>query len=647
MKIQHWVSSVACFLLSQNVAVAQTKSNIKFGKITIQDFNLSAHSFDSSASAIILADIGDCYYNMGTMINTRHRRMKIINNKGFNIANIEIPLYVNGMHGQHITNLKANTYNIENGQIQEIKLDSKSTYTEHVVDNFEFKKFTFPAIKEGSIIEYSYQIESPINFNISTWEFQGRYPCLWSEFSASIPEYFNFVFLSQGYLPYYIKPKDDPQYHGDYRWVMKDVPAIKDEPYTTTISNHIAKIEFQLSSIWMSGRLTDILSNWPKIGKLLMEDVYFGADIGKNNGWMDDEMISITAGAHSDLEKARKIFRFVRDNFSSKSSSGIYASTALKTVFKNRSGTEAEINLLLSAMLNHEKILSKPVILSTRPHGYTNELYPLMTRYNYVVCYASIDSSDCFLDASVSVNGFNHLPDYCYNGQARIVDEENPVPVYFTPDSLREQKITNVLIINDEKGNLTGSFQSTLGYCESFELREKIKKKSEGDFSKEFVAGIGPDIRIGQVEMDSLAKLEDRIKIHFDFDMKPFSGEDIIYFNPMFTEGRVENPFKALDRQYPVEMPYAIDKTYLLEMEIPAGYTIEELPKSAQMSLNENDGYFEYLVQKSDHSIQMRSRIKLNKTFFSPEEYTLLRDFYTTVLKKQSEMIVFKRKSRA
>ena len=201
---------------------------------------------------------------------------------------------------------------------------------------------------------------------------------------------------------------------------MKDIPAIKEEPFTTTTKNHIARIEFQLSSIWSMGRSMDILSSWPKIGRQLMENQSFGADIAKNNGWLDDPLINILGNTRSDLEKAQKIFSFVRDNFSCKAYSGIYASTPLKTVFKNKRGTEAEINLLLSAMLNHEKILSKPVILSTRSHGYASVIYPLITKYNYVVCYASIDTSNIFLDASVPVNAFNHLPDYCYNGQARV-----------------------------------------------------------------------------------------------------------------------------------------------------------------------------------------------------------------------------------
>ncbi|MBM3416741.1 MAG: hypothetical protein FJY20_09925 [Bacteroidetes bacterium] len=33
----------------------------------------------------------------------------------------------------------------------------------------------------------------------------------------------------------------------EYHWVMKNVAALKEEDFTSTIDNHIAKIEFQLT----------------------------------------------------------------------------------------------------------------------------------------------------------------------------------------------------------------------------------------------------------------------------------------------------------------------------------------------------------------------------------------------------------------
>jgi hypothetical protein len=90
-------------------------------------------------------------------------------------------------------------------------------------------------------------------------------------------------------------------------------------------------------------------------------------------------------------------------------------------------------------------------------------------------------------------------------------------------------------------------------------------------------------------------------------------------------------------------MPYARAETYLLNMEIPEGYTVEELPKSSRVDYNGDEGLFEYLVVKNPSFIQLRSTIKLNKATFFPEDYQTLRDFFGYIVKKHSEQIVLKK----
>jgi hypothetical protein len=87
-----------------------------------------------------------------------------------------------------------------------------------------------------------------------------------------------------------------------------------------------------------------------------------------------------------------------------------------------------------------------------------------------------------------------------------------------------------------------------------------------------------------------------------------------------------------------------MDETYVLNMEIPNGYVVDEMPKSARVSLNGTEGSFEYIIAKDDASIQMRSRIRLNKATFEPDDYSTLRDFFAFIVKQQSEQIVFKKK---
>ena len=80
-------------------------------------------------------------------------------------------------------------------------------------------------------------------------------------------------------------------------------------------------------------------------------------------------------------------------------------------------------------------------------------------------------------------------------------------------------------------------------------------------------------------------------------------------------------------------------------MEVPKGYEVDELPKEVVVRLNENnDGIFEYRISEVNSIISLRSRLRISHTFFLPDEYPTLREFFNLVVKKHSEQIVFKKK---
>jgi hypothetical protein len=70
---------------------------------------------------------------------------------------------------------------------------------------------------------------------------------------------------------------------------------------------------------------------------------------------------------------------------------------------------------------------------------------------------------------------------------------------------------------------------------------------------------------------------------------------------------------------------------------------VEEMPKSAKVAYNGDQGSFEYLVAHQDNMLQLRCRIKLNRAYFSSDDYASLRDFYAFIVKKESEQIVLKK----
>jgi Domain of Unknown Function with PDB structure (DUF3858)/Transglutaminase-like superfamily len=655
----------------------QDKPSYKFGKITPEDFNLSAEKFDSGANALIISDVGIAKFEGNdkgyfTVIFTHYMRVKIINKNGFDIGSREIDLFHNGTGDyERLTSLKVSTFNIENGVIAETKLDEKSVFTQKYNNNIDETKFSVPALKEGAIFDLEYTIKSPFDYRLQPWSFQGEYPRLWSEFSVMIPPPLHYVMRMQGdghfdmdttralNIFYSVRETNGTSSEDFYnivgssvyrRWVKKDVPAIHEEPFTTSIDNYYSRVTFQLKYIqWSSdGPQHDQSSTWNASSKDLLEAEDFGQALNHENNWMSDELKGIVQGSNSEDERAFKIYCYIRDNFKTIGKDGysknsIHTHNSLKDVFKKREGNVAEINLLLTAMLRKAEIKADPVILSTRDHGIADPSYPLTAEYNYVICEAHPKNKWITLDASEPYNGYGQLPVSCYNGWAHVINAEMPIPIYFDADSMRESSVSSVIIINDEKGKITGAYSSTFGKSESSEARKEINNSSEKDYLKKTQKEMGSDFNLENFKIDSLKKCEFPLTIHYDFEMKNLSSGDILYFNPMLEDGYKTNPFKSMNRHYPVEFPYKIDETYLLTMDIPVGYQVDELPKSARVAYNENEGSFEYLIQKGESSIQMRVHLKFNKAFFPVEEYRTLRDFFSYVVKKESEQVVFKK----
>jgi hypothetical protein len=658
-----------CFLFALQI-FAQEKNKIKFGDVSEKDFTNKIYSIDKNANAVVIADIGSSNIegNNKAWFSLRYKHFKrihILNKNGYDIANVSISLYADGSDEEQLDKLRAVTYNLENGKVVETKLDIKNNvFKDKVSKSRVVNKFTFPNVKEGSIIEYEYTIVSDYLTNLQPWEFQGAYPHLWSEYNLSLPAFLGYVFLSQGYKTFDIKSKEqhnesfqiaDSRGAGaterfsfnsnvdDYRWVIKNVLPLKEENYTSTLDNHIAKIEFQLSEYKDPLRYRNIMGTWPTLTEDLLNSEIFSLQVNKENGWLKDMMAPLINTTGSNADKAIKIFTYVQNNFTCINHSRFSMDQTLKGLVKTHSGNVAEINLLLTAMLKYAAIETDPVILSTRSNGYTFSMYPILSKFNYVICRTIIDGKTYYLDASEPNIGFGHLPLRCYNGHARVVNKAAEA-VELSSDGVAETKTTTIFIINDEKGKLIGSWQQTPGYYESLELRNLVKENGNEQLQKDIKKAFGAEIAISNFRVDSLDKYENELGIHFDFDIED-EKDETIYLNPLFGEGYKENPFKSAERYYPVEMPYAMDETVNLQLEVPHGYVVDELPQSIIVKLNDqDDGIFEYRISQSGDNISLRSRVRFKRTFFMPEEYTALREFFNLIVKKHAEQIVFKKK---
>jgi len=649
---------------------AQGKEHLKFGKISAADFTLKSPVIDSNTSAVVLSDEGTSRIegnNKGwfSLIYRHTKRIKILDKKGFDAGNVSIDLYTSPDGEEKLREVKGITYNLENGAVQQTKLEAANIFREKQNRNWVSRKFTFPNLREGSIIEYTYTIESEFLFNLRSWEFQGEYPRLFTQYTVHIPEFFQYVFLSQGWIKLKNTKKDVFKtwsvtesnsvqatehytlsgYETQNTWSATDVPAIKEEPFTSSVGNHNSKIDFQLSQYrFPNTPPKDIMGNWATASEQLLKHENFGAAITRSNFWLGDEVKKIVSGTTTDLESVRAIHAFVRDHFTVTRSDGIYISdqTTLRDVFRKKSGTATEINMLLIAMLRQRGIAADPMLLSTRSHGWASPYYPLLNKYNYLICAARIDGKPYYLDATRPRLGFGKMPLECYNGSAFVVSSA-PQNVNFEADSVHEKKTTLLFLMNNADGKrISGTFNSTPGYYESVQIRDLLATKDMDAYFKDAEKSYAFPMKFSEPHIDSLKNVDFPVSVRYnvDFDL---GTESMIYLNPMFSEAVKTNPFVSAERKYPVEMPFTMYQLYVLNMEIPKGYEVEELPKSTRVRLNGNEGVFEYIISSSGGKIMLQSKIDIKKANFVAEDYQTLRDFFGHIARKHNEQVVLKK----
>lgn len=656
------------FLLPAAGAVAQQgRPDMNFGEITAATFASDTYSIDSAAGAVILFDHGtvnfDPSYGNGgqfSIVFEKHTRIRLLHKNAFGLASFTLTTSRNGGSSPYVEDFKGATYNLEDGRIVTTQLDKSNIFKDQ---NGELKleKVAFPNVKEGAVIEYSFRVVYPGSHYIPPWNFQGEYPELWSEYDITVPQLYEYAVKNQGYQKYVIDTTilssasfpvnlyamEGMPFRGSWSgqtvrriWALQDVPALgKPEPYTTTLRNHLSKIEFQLSGVHVNGYDRTFRTNWTELTEELMKNDKFGSPLTDHNRWLDEPLKTIIAGETTPAGTVRKIFSFVRDHFDATNTEGLYLSQPLKKIWEDKKGNVADINLLLTALYRHEGLDAVPVILSSRAHGMAVESYPLLSDYNYVICRVRVDGNTYLLDASKTYVGFGQLPELCYNGWGRAIgNAADRIPLW--PDSVTESRSTLVLLSNTDSG-YTGSYSRQTGVFESMDLRLRMRRTKPEDFFESLRKTMPEYRQMGDAGFDSLADPEQPVSWHYQMKYN-FTG-NTIYFNPVFHERFNNNPFTSPVRHYPVEMPFCINNSYTLKMDIPKGYAVDQLPKSRRVKLEDDTGLFEYLIESDSTAVSVQLRLQIKKTYYGLEEYQGLKDFFSLIVNKEKESIVFKK----
>ena len=176
--------------VSFNLSAQNNLSNIP--PVTAADFAPVSPLVDSGTEAVILLDSGsstiDANPQDGFFVNYFVFRRILVRKKTSldEVSKISIGFDVE-LNGKKLKNVKAFTYNMENGHITKTAVQENDLFVDDSKSNRKTEKFAFPNAKDGSIIEYQFSKKID-TYNLIDWNFQSGYPVLKSAYSVQVPD---------------------------------------------------------------------------------------------------------------------------------------------------------------------------------------------------------------------------------------------------------------------------------------------------------------------------------------------------------------------------------------------------------------------------------------------------------------------------
>lgn len=634
---------------------------IKFGQINPDQF-VNATT-DSTAEAVVLYDYGEVTFDNNNsdlwLVSHYHIRLQIRKKSAYDRATIEL-ITRRGKTGQQemVSDFEGYTYNLVDGNVSIDQLTKTGHFTERASDQFWIEKYTLPNVREGSIIDYRYTVHTPFNIshNPKTWRFQQNIPVSWSEYRITIPDYFYYKILQNGYIPLTVNTRKTttvdllPGQGGvsasAYRFAMSNVPAFRDEAYITTDDDYLAKIEFELASYQLPGVVSAVTTNisvgWEAMDKTLLSESEFGGQF-KRAAFLRDKAKVLVSQHPDTLSRITAAYDFIRQTIKWNQEAALW-SRNIRKVFDEKKGDAADINLMLIALLREMDIDANPVILSTRSHGRISEVYALLKKFNYVVAHVSVGGKDMLLDATDAYLTPGMLPVHCLNGTGRLVHPTKSRFISLMPAE-RDIDVHTGLYTLDSDGDVSGTLVLSHGGYSAWRSRKQFSVEGK----TKYLEGIQKKRTAWQIEKADFSGADEKSKSFnetYTVTIPEACGRagDRLYFRPMLTEAHGSIPFKEMDRLYPVDFGVLIDETFSATYTLPKGYQVEEMPKAISMVLPENGGRFLYqVVVNADNQLQVMSRILLRKTQYLADEYGPLRELFSRIVAKHAEQVVLKR----
>lgn len=473
--------------------------------------------------------------------------------------------------------------------------------------------------------------------------FPNEYPTIQRAVKIVVPAWLNIELREMNFDGFTIKKEvstDQKDQSKTYTYTMDSIPAMFDEeniPGPSYIYPHIlvlAKsytLDETTQPIFNS---TQDLYNWYKS---LVDE------LENDNTIFKSKVAELTSDATSDEEKIKNIYYWVQDNIRYIAfENGIagFKPDEASNVFKKKYGDCKGMANLTKQMLLEAGFDARLTWIGTKHIAYDYST-PNLSVDNHMICALFQDGNIIFLDGTEKFNALGEYADRIQGKQAMIEDGDNfilhVVPSHDAAFNKEQMvyslKMDGETLLGKAEKTFTGESRSQLlAYFNSL----KTDKKTE--FLDYYLSNGNNNIKVANISTSDLANRDAQIDIVYDINFKNAISS---FENTVYVDLNIDKELSSLKfdkRKTDYTFCYKKDLESIVRLELPAGYTVSQLPQNIALSGKNYDLAVTFSIEGNE--VVYKKHFTLKTAKIESADFNDWNDFITKLNTIYNEQII-------
>jgi len=574
-----------------------------------------------------------------------HGAIKIFNDAGRDLGNVTLPDFATGIRARTVRP-DGRVVELSGAEILEMMLVRMKKL------ELGLKRFAFPDVEAGSILEYIYEMPSETCLRaVFVWPLQQEVFCLesWIEIEESLLKPYNRTIIDT-YGQASIRTTRDG---GWIRHGGSNIPAMLDEDFAPPAAERSAFFLMYLGFPYIRG--TSGLDTQSRSGKNLYIELFwtqFGEWYGEYFfGFMDGgkklrkAARSILAGDTRPVAPARKIYDHVartirNDSFVTRfeeartaggEDQGRKSAESVNTVLRNGRGSSLEITLLCTALMRAAGIDAYPVAVRGRDDSFFRRTV-LADQFDEYLLAVERSEGRQFLDPATPYCPYGRVAWQKQNADAMIFHPGGGQFIEIPKSKTEVNRISRSVEATLKGGALQGRLRIECEGNPDFMMKNRLDGVSDEE-RREVVAGLldglFDGVELVSHEMLNLRDHDKPLILIVEFTVPDYvtTTRTRLMFKPVIF-GRGETGFfTSKTRELPIFFDYPVQIDDRAVFRIPEGFQPDQLPEA--VDFDSRFGTYRLSLASGDGGELVCTRcFERNGTRYLPRHYPAIRKFY-------------------